>query len=169
MRFHLEHSILERLGLIDETYLAFFFKEANDPTIDKQKFRAPVLAACLLSKHIQVIFPVIGSVSRLIDEVFDELFKSRSQVFKDFVAKSKGIVYAKDLTPGEKSEVLKYAAFVITTDKRISKVALSKKLPCAYISQCENIEPEIIVLNYEGVKDQCFNHGLMAALRVRLQ
>ena len=169
MRFHLEHRILERLGLREEPYLAFLLKEANDPAINKQKFLAPLLTACLLSKRIQLIFPVIGSISQLVDEVFDELFKSRSQLFKEFVATSKGIVYAKDLTPGEKSEVLKYAAFVVTTDKRISKVALSKKLPCAYISQCENIEPEIIVLNYEGVKDGCFNHSLMAALTVRLQ
>lgn len=169
MRFHLEHRILEKLGLREEPYLAFLLKEANDPTIDKQRFLAPLLAACLLSEHIQLIFPVIGSISGLIDEAFDELFKSHPQLFKDFVAKSKGIVYAKDLTPEEKSEVLKCAAFVITTDKRISKVALSKKLPFAYISQCENIEPEITVLNYEGIKDRCFNHGLMAALRVRLQ
>jgi hypothetical protein len=169
VRFHLEHRILERLGLRKEPYLAFLLKEANDPTIDKQKFLAPLLAACLLSKHIQIIFPVIGSISHLFDEVFDDLFKSRSQLFKEFVATSKGIVYAKELTPGEKSEVLKYSAFVITTDKRISKAALSKKLPCAYISQCEDIEPEIIVLSYEGVKDQCFNYGLMATLRVRPQ
>jgi hypothetical protein len=169
VRFHLENRILERLGLRDEPYLAFLLKEASDPTIDKRKFLAPLLTACLLSKHIQLIIPVNGSISHLIDEVFDELFKRRSQLFKEFVTTSKGIVYAKDLTPGEKSEVLKCAAFVVTTDKRISKVALSKQLPCAYISRCEDIEPEIIVLNYEGVKDRCFNHGLMAALRVRLQ
>jgi hypothetical protein len=169
VRFHLEHRILEKLGLREEPYLAFIFKEADDPTSDIQKFLAPLLAACLLSEHIQLIFPVIESVSRLIDEAFDELFKSHSQLFKDFVPKSKGIIYAKDLTPEEKSEVLKYAAFVITTDKRISKVALSKKLPFAYSSQSENIDPEIIVLNYEEIKDGCLDHGLMEALKAMLQ
>jgi hypothetical protein len=157
VRFHSEHRILERLGLREEPFIALFLKEVDGPVIDKQKFRVPLIAACLLSTHIQLVFPVSGSVSRLIDEVFDELFKSRSQMFKDFVVRSKGIVYAKDLTTEEKKQILEYAAFVITTDKRILKVALNKQLPCAYISQWKNTEPEIIVLHNEVVKTDVLN------------
>jgi hypothetical protein len=157
MQFHIERRILERLGLREEPYLALFLKEVNDPVIDKKKFRLLLVAACLLSKHTQLIFPVSGSISRLIDEVFDDLFKKRPQMFKDFVVKSKGIVYAKDLTTREKNRILEYAAFVVTTDERILKVALNKKLPCACISQCENTTPEIIISNYEGVEDWRFN------------
>ena len=145
-------------------YLALFLKEVNDPVINKQEFLLPLLAACSLSKHTRLIFPVSSSVSRFIDEVFDELFKSRYQMFKDFVVRSKGIVYAKDLTAGEKSQILECAAFVITTDERISKAARSKKLSYAYISQRENKWPEIIVSNYERVEDRRFEHILMGVL-----
>jgi hypothetical protein len=161
---YLKCRTLERFGLPEQPYLALFLKEVNDPIIDKQKIRLPLLVAYSLSKHAQLILPISGSVSRSIDEVFDELFKSQSQMFKDFVLRSKGIFYAKDLSAGEKSRILECAAFVITTDKRISKVALNKKLPYAYISQCENEAPEIHLSNYERVEDRYFKHNLMAAL-----
>ncbi|HKX26490.1 MAG TPA: hypothetical protein VJ302_02245 [Blastocatellia bacterium] len=145
-------------------YLALFLKEVNDPDLDKRKFLSLLLLACSLSKHTRLIFPVSGSVSRFIDEVFDELFKSRRQMFKDFVVGSKGIVYAKDLTAGETIQLLECAASVITTDERISKAARINKLSYAYISPRENRWPEITVSDYERVEDRHFEHSLIAVL-----
>jgi hypothetical protein len=158
---------LEKLGLQEEPYLALFLKEVNDPIIDERKCLLPLLVACSLSKHTRIILLVSGPASRLIDEVFDKLFRSRLQMLKDFVVSSKGIVYAKDLTAEEKSQILECAAFVVTTDNRISKVARSKKLPYAYISQREDKKPEIAVLNYERLGDRCFKHSLMTALEAQ--
>jgi hypothetical protein len=148
---------LEKLGLKDGPYMALFLKEVNDVAIDKRQLRLPIIVACAMSKHIRIIFPMSNSVSCLVDDVFESLFRRQFQiapkVYKEFVVGSKGILYAKDLTFEEEMSVLQYATFTMTTDVKICGMALKRMLPCAFVAQDENSKPEIILSNHEDMAD----------------
>lgn len=148
--------------------MALFLKEVNHTLIDKQKLRLPLLAACAMSKHIRLILPMSQSTSILVDGVFNELFDRQSrinpQALKDFVAESKGILYAKDVTPEEEKYVLRQAAFLMTTDMRIWKTALSIRLPNAFISHRENKAPEIIVSTHGANEEERLIHNIAIEL-----
>jgi hypothetical protein len=160
--------ILEKLSLEEGPYMALFLKEVNHTIIDKQKLRLPLLAACSMSKHIRLILPMSQPTSILVDGVFNELFKCQSradrQALKDFVVGSKGILYAKDITLEEEKYILRYATFLMTTDVRIWRTALSIRLPNAFISQCENKEPEILVSTHGDIEDARLIHTIAIEL-----
>jgi hypothetical protein len=163
---------LEKLDIDEIPYVALFLKEINHTTKDKQQLRLPLIAACSMSKHIRLILPVGQPASLLVDDAFNELFKCQSQLdpqaFKDFVARSKGIFYAKGTTAEEEKHILRHATFLMTTDARIWRTALSIRLPTAFISQSESEEPEVMISNHKGIRDKRLRHAISIAFREML-
>jgi hypothetical protein len=159
--------VLKKLNIGEISYAALFLKEINQTTIDTQQLRLPLIAACSMSKYIPLILPVDQSASLLVDDTFNELFKCQSQIdprsFKDFVVRSKGILYAKDTTAEEEKHILRHATFLMTTDVRIWRTALSRSLPNAFISQSESKEPEIMISNHKGIRDKRLRHAISSA------
>jgi hypothetical protein len=113
-----------------------------------------------------------SSVSRIIDSAFDEMLKHLERrghkILKGFVMNSKGILYAKDLTAEEHARVMERAALILTTDENIERMALEKRLPHAFISQChgDGLNVSVQYLNddyYEQLKRNltgCIEIGL---------
>jgi hypothetical protein len=124
----------------DARYAALFLKEVSGDPLHRNLLWLPLALACSISEYSRLIFPMRSSVSRIIDSTFDEVFRyldlGRHKTLKDFVTNSKGILYAKDLTVEESARVLERAAFILTTDEKIEEVALEKRLPHVFISQC---------------------------------
>src|SRR5262245_46379567 len=158
---------MDKVELKEEPYVALFLKEVNRIPIDRQKLRLPLVAACSMSTHIRLILPVSRPASLVVDGVFDELFKRYSQihhqVFKDFIARSKGILYANGITTLEEQYILRYATFLMTTDVIIWRTALDMRLPNALIIQCENKEPKIIISHCEEIEDRRLRHCIAIA------
>lgn len=134
------HSIKCDQMCNDTRYITLFLKEVNSTPLQKQLLRLPLTLACLISEHSRLVFPMRSSVSWIIDSAFDEVLShldlTRHKTLKDFVANSKGILYAKDLTIEESARVLEQAAFTLTTDEKIEEIALEKGLPHAFMSRC---------------------------------
>src|SRR5262245_421038 len=105
----------------DTRYMALFLKEISGAPLRKSLLWLPLALACLISEYSRLVFPMRSSVSWLIDSAFDEVLRyldlGKHRTLKDFVAKSKGILYAKDLTAKERARVLERAAFILTTDE----------------------------------------------------
>jgi hypothetical protein len=120
-----------------------------------------------MSEHIRIILPISRPALLLVDGVFNELFKCQSRInpqrIKDFVVRSKGILYVNDTTADEEKYILRYATFLMTTDVEIWQTALEMKLPNAFISQCENRGPEMMVSNYESIEDERLKRGMVIA------
>jgi hypothetical protein len=152
----------------EEPYMALFLKEVNHNTIDRQRLRLPLIAACSISKHIRLVLPMSRSASPIVDDVFNELFKYQSQInpqaFKDFVVRSKGILYANDTTTEEEGHILRCAKFLMTTDVGIWRSALDMRLPSVFISQYENKKAEIMISSCESIEGSRLRDCIALAL-----
>jgi len=138
----------------DNRYAALILKEVSGDPLHKGLLRPPLTLACLISEYSRLIFPMRGSVSPIIDSVFDEALRYLNlgayQTLKEFVTNSKGILYAKDLAAHERAGVLEHAAFILTTDDKIEEMALEEKLPHVFISQCYGRELTVRTRYLEG-------------------
>jgi hypothetical protein len=134
--------------------MALFLKEISGAPLRKGLLWLPLALACLISEYSRLVFPMRSSVSWVIDSAFDEVLRyldlGKHRTLKDFVAKSKGILYAKDLTAKESARVLERAAFILTTDEKIAHIALGKRLPHVFISQPYGKELDVRAHYIEG-------------------
>jgi hypothetical protein len=59
----------------DNRYAALILKEVSGDPLHKGLLRSPLTLACLISEYFRLIFPMRGSVSPIIDSVFDEALR----------------------------------------------------------------------------------------------
>src|SRR5215510_13613997 len=157
----------------DTRYVALFLKEVSCAPLRKSLLWSPLALACSISEYSSLVFPMRSSVSWIIDSAFDEMLKyldlGRHKTLKEFVTNSKGILYAKDLTAEESTRVMERAAFILTTDETIEKVALEKKLPHVFISRCHGRELNVRVRHLEDDYYEQLKRRLPGYVEIGLQ
>jgi hypothetical protein len=113
-------------------YIGLFLNEVFDKPLCRERLSLPLMLACLLSEYFPFIFPMRDSVSHMIDAVFDDVLKafarSGERTPKNFAANSKGISYSRILTVEEWEDLQINSALILTTDQRIVKKALERRI-----------------------------------------
>ena len=157
----------------DVRYTALFLKEVDSPALLGNPPWAPLALACFISESSPLILPLRSSISRIIDSAFDEILRylelGKFKTLKDFVANSKGILYAKDLAMKERVSVLERASLILTTDEKVEELALVKNLPHVFISSHEETELSIRARYLEGEYYEQLRHNLQKYVGISLQ
>lgn len=126
------------------TYALVCLKELEQTPLPKHELLLPLTVAYLLSAHIPFALPVSDDTLRLIEAAFDGILNGLS-------LKSEGIIYAKELSPPTRQELVAGAALVLTTDAEIWQAAVASRLPAAFISRGDGGAPAVELSGLEAV------------------
>jgi hypothetical protein len=156
-----------------EPYIALFLGRAADDPLQKDALWLPLVVASLISDEFRLVLPIESSATQAIDSAFDGALKALElggyRTIKEFVANSKGVQYAKDLSAEEKEIVLEDASFALTTDEGARKAALGKGLPHVFISRRPGGEPDLKCLCLVGGRHEWLKRCLLECVDVGLQ
>jgi hypothetical protein len=158
-----------RSSFCEGDYIGLFLDEAFDRPLCKESLGLPLILACLLSEYIRLIFPMKSAVSRSIDSVFDDVLRavaySGDKTLKHFAANSKGILYSKIISVEEWENLQIKSMLILTTDPRVEKKALERRVPYVLISHC-GMEPKIRISGIERIKDERLKLNFMKCVEL---
>jgi hypothetical protein len=153
-------------------YIGLFLNEVFDKPMCSGRLGLPLTLACLLSEYFPLIFPMKGAASRLIDSIFDDVLKavahSDDKAPKRFAANSKGILYSKILAVEEWEGLQANSMLILTTDRRVVKKAIERRIPHVLISHCKKA-PKIRISGIDRIKDERLRLNLVKCTELSLK